>query len=263
MNEKSISFCGINASYSVQGEGEAIVFIHGFLLNKSIWNELIDLIPDYKCISVDLFGHGNTDDYSEQYTMDLQAEMVGAIMKKEGVAHAHVVGHSMGGYVALALLDLFPDMVNELTLFHSIAMADSAAAKRKRELYCRVVNNFPKEFVEAILAKLVTKNYGKKEIVEQLSEDAYKIPIPVIEKASLAMRDRPDRQEVVKEANVPVHYFIGDFDEVMDPEMQKNEALSLGASSFSSYYAGHLAQKECLEDVVYFFNEIKENKESM
>ncbi|MEG0187084.1 MAG: alpha/beta fold hydrolase, partial [Algoriella sp.] len=106
--------------YEVEGEGKSIVFLHGFLENHSIWNNLRDDLKDqYQIIKLDLPGHGNSKTYKEENTMEEMADEVITVLDELNIDKATFVGHSMGGYVATALADLYPERTENIVLLNS------------------------------------------------------------------------------------------------------------------------------------------------
>ena len=94
-----------NASiwFSVSGNGPAIVLLHGFLEDSSMWTDLASVLSKKnKVICIDLLGHGKTDSLSYVHTMEEMADTVLTVLKHLGLRKYTFIGHSMGGYVALA-----------------------------------------------------------------------------------------------------------------------------------------------------------------
>ena len=93
----------VTANVKVEGNGPAIVFIHGFGAAIDWWDEIAPtLAKDHRAIRVDLIGHGGTAAPASGYTIEQQAALVSAILDKLGVERVTVIAHSMGGEVATA-----------------------------------------------------------------------------------------------------------------------------------------------------------------
>ena len=81
MKQKSIQFKSINVSFTDEGKGKAVVFLHGFLGAKEIWKSFSEkLVKTQRVITVDLLGHGSTDCLSYVHTMEEMAEAVEAVL---------------------------------------------------------------------------------------------------------------------------------------------------------------------------------------
>ncbi len=105
----TLSYKNIRVNYTSTGKGSAIVLLHGFLENSFMWNEIIPVLSKRnKVITVDLFGHGKTENLGYIHTMEEQATMVRSLLKTLNIRKATLIGHSMGGYVVLAFAELFP-----------------------------------------------------------------------------------------------------------------------------------------------------------
>src|SRR5210317_1347779 len=90
--------------YFTEGKGTAVVLLHGFLEDLSMWDEITPALSEnHQVIKVDLFGHGETGNLGYVHSMEEQARMVRAVLSESGTGNYAVIGHSMGGYVALAM----------------------------------------------------------------------------------------------------------------------------------------------------------------
>src|SRR5690625_3946315 len=119
--------------YKQQGKGPSIVFIHGYLENGNMWDKFAEeLSEDYQSIIMDLPGHGKSKSYSDTHSMDFMAEKVNEILDELNISEALFIGHSMGGYVALAMADLFPEKVKGLILLNSSSLSDTEEKKEDR-----------------------------------------------------------------------------------------------------------------------------------
>ncbi len=135
-------FKKIKVHYTDTGQGRVIVMLHGFLGSHEVWAEFIKkLSKSYRVIAIDLPGHGQTPAIGYYHSMELLAQSVKAVLNKAGVRRYIIVGHSMGGYTALAFAELYPENVSGLCLFHSTAYADSEEKKKDRDRVIRLVKN--------------------------------------------------------------------------------------------------------------------------
>jgi len=110
----------VTANVKVEGNGPAIVFIHGFGAAIDWWDEIAPtLAKDHRAIRVDLIGHGGTAAPASGYTIEQQAALVSAILDKLGVERVTVIAHSMGGEVATALSEINPKRIERLIYIDS------------------------------------------------------------------------------------------------------------------------------------------------
>ena len=118
---------------SEKGE-KCVVLLHGYLESMLVWEEFIPLIyKSVRVITLDLPGHGISEVKGSVHTMDYLADVVSAALKALGIESAYIVGHSMGGYVALALCERHPEQVAGVVLLHSTPNPDSEEKRKNRE----------------------------------------------------------------------------------------------------------------------------------
>ena len=130
---KTTSYKNTVIHYTDQGKGTAVVLLHGFLENQSMWNTFLpELSKKYRIITMDLLGHGATECLGYVHTMEDQADMVHHVLQKLKIRKAALIGHSMGGYVTLAFAELYPNTVKGIVLINSTSRADSDERKRNR-----------------------------------------------------------------------------------------------------------------------------------
>ena len=132
--EKSLSFKNIKISYTDSGKGPVVVLLHGFLENKRMWKEIVPEVSNTnRVLAIDLLGHGQTDCLGYVHSMELMADEVLAVLKLLRIRKITIIGHSMGGYVSLALADKRPEMIRGLCLLNSTSLSDDTARKKLRE----------------------------------------------------------------------------------------------------------------------------------
>ena len=98
---------------------KTVVLLHGYLESLNVWDELTDLIKrEVRVIALDLPGHGVSEVVGEVHSMEFLADVVADVMRGQEVERATIVGHSMGGYVAMAMLERYPEMVEGIVMLH-------------------------------------------------------------------------------------------------------------------------------------------------
>lgn len=111
---------GVGLAVEEAGAPDApvLVFVHGWTCDRShIAPQVAHFSPAYRCVSVDLRGHGESDAPEQDYTIEALADDVAWICDSANVADAVFIGHSMGGTIVLALSHARPDLVRALALF--------------------------------------------------------------------------------------------------------------------------------------------------
>lgn len=188
---------GINIYYTDQGQGSALVLLHGFLENASMWHAFLpELSQKNRVICIDLLGHGQTECLGYVHTMETMAEAVEAVLQHLKIRRPILVGHSMGGYVALAFTEKNPDAVKGLCLLNSTGSADTAEKKKNRDRAVKAVKQNHKTFVRmAIVALFRPKNrtiFAKE--IKVVKKEALKTPLQGIIAALEGMKIRNDRE---------------------------------------------------------------------
>ncbi len=257
MREKTIKFKSIKVAFTDEGKGKAIVFLHGFLGAKEIWKYFSkELSKTQRVITIDLLGHGKTDCLSYVHTMEEMAEAVQAVARHLKLRKYFLVGHSLGGYVSLALAEKNPDNIKGLVMFHSSAKADNGQKKIDRGRAIKVVKRSPKVFVkEAIPNLFCTKYKPHKRGIEQSMKIAERIPKQGIIAALEGMKNRLDREIILKFAPYPVLYIIGEEDNVLPYKtLIKQSELTKKGSYLLLKKVGHMGFVEAKKET---YNAIK------
>jgi pimeloyl-ACP methyl ester carboxylesterase len=207
--------------YSDTGTGRAVVLLHGFLENRTMWNDFTPALSKGKrVVAIDLPGHGDSDCFGYVHSMELMAEAVMAVLDTLKLRKVVLVGHSMGGYVALALAELNPDRVKGLCLFFSTAHADSAERKAGRDQSIALVKQNHKSFIRVAVPLLFRPKNRKlhRDAVNALKKEALKTPKQGVIAALEGMKLRPDREVILRFCPYPVHFVIGKQDPVLPYE---------------------------------------------
>ena len=110
---------GVNLNYEVAGQGEAVVFIHGYTGSARDWaNQIAVLSPKYRAVALDLRGHGKSaaPPREEDYSIPIFTEDIWALLKMLDIKKCCLGGHSLGGFTALQFALEHPDMLAALVL---------------------------------------------------------------------------------------------------------------------------------------------------
>jgi pimeloyl-ACP methyl ester carboxylesterase len=215
--QQYINFREGKIAYSSHGKGRAVVLLHGFLGSKEIWEKTRNaLAKHFKVICIDLPGHGHSDCFGYVHGMELMAQSVKAVMDKLHYKKYVLVGHSMGGYVALAFAELFSESVRGLCLFHSSASADTEKKKHDRDKAVKVVKSNPNIYIRATIKNLFADKNVKllKKQITFATKIAGKTPRQGIVDALEGMKDRAERDIILHYADYPVQFIIGKYDNI-------------------------------------------------
>jgi pimeloyl-ACP methyl ester carboxylesterase len=231
--------------YSDIGEGEIVVLLHGYLETSDIWAGFAKkLSGKFRVISVDLPGHGLSKVYSESHTMEFMAGAVKGLLDNLNIKQIFLAGHSLGGYVALAFLELYPEMLKGYCLFHSHPFADTPVALEKREREIKIVRSGKKYLLypENISQMYAAANLDKfRENVQRSKDIASTIRDEGIIAALHGMMNRPSRLKFMEVGKVPCIWILGKMDNYIScVEVQKKVKLPPNAKVVILENSGHM-----------------------
>jgi pimeloyl-ACP methyl ester carboxylesterase len=237
--------------YTVAGSGPAVVLLHGFLEDLTMWNALQDqLKKKNRVIRIDLLGHGQTESHSDVNSMEDQARMVKAVLEELKIDKCVLIGHSMGGYIALALAELYPEKIAGLCLMNSTSLPDSDEKKRNRDRAVEAVKNNHRSFVRIAIPGLFApeNRHTYAEKVKEATEVALHMSPEGIIASLKGMKIREDRTGVFREGTYPKLMIIGRQDPALDLETLTPQTQFPGVESVT-FDDGHMSHIENREEL--------------
>ena len=255
---KNILYKNTKISYTDSGEGNAIVLLHGFLENKKMWAEYVKLFSEkYRVITIDLLGHGESDCLGYVHEMEDNANVVYEVLQSLKIEKVTILGHSMGGYVALAFAELFSENIKKLVLLNSTSKEDSAEKKLNRTRAIKAVKQNYFNFVSLAIANLFSENNRTRlaHEIEKVREQALKTPLQGIVASLEGMKIRKDREWLLHENIFPVLLILGKKDPVLNYEesLTQIEDTTAELVSFEDGHMSHIENKEELVPVLLDF----------
>ena len=200
------------------GAGRAILLLHGFPVDGSIWDEVaMPLSGQYTVLVPDLPGAGQSGAVDFKGIDDIASQLADFLVaaKYENVL---VVGHSMGGYVALSLAQQYPGLVAGVSLVHSTPEADDDDKKENRRKAIRIIEGGGKDtFIKQLIPNLFCTEF--KQTSPRKVERCVELGLG-IEAASLvgyysAMMDRLDYCNWLKNNKLPMQWIMGESDSIL------------------------------------------------
>ncbi|HAR72958.1 MAG TPA: alpha/beta hydrolase [Flavobacteriaceae bacterium] len=245
--------------YENTGNGKPLVFLHGFLESHLIWNNLRkNLEKEAQIITIDLPGHGNSENSQKVNTMEEMAEKVIEVLDELNLEKATFIGHSMGGYVACALADLFPERVENIVLINSSTLPDNEAKKNQRLKACETARKNFNALVSFSMPTLFATHHRDqfKEELKFVKEIALKTPIEGVCAALKGMRERPDRSSILYDFKGGIYIIVGMNDETVNPELFLTLIPDLPNIHLYKFDGGHMAFIENYDEVLSILKSI-------
>jgi pimeloyl-ACP methyl ester carboxylesterase len=246
-------------SFFEKGNGQAVILIHGFCETNELWNYFAtSLSKDFRVICPNLPGCGDTLLAGDNSSMEKIALELEAWMEENHLDNPIIIGHSLGGYVTLALLELMARKLKAVGLFHSTAFADDDSKKGLRD---RTVIFLNKHGVDTFVTSFVPPLFSE----DQRDEFKDEIDLAIVQAKNCslnglvalttAMRDRKDRFEILKAYSGHKLMIAG----IQDGAI-KIESSRLQKDAFTDYFelenTGHMGmieQKEKTLEIVRKF----------
>jgi 3-oxoadipate enol-lactonase len=238
----------VTLAADIRGDGPALLFVHGFPLDRSLWAHQVATLAGWRRIAPDLRGFGGTVSPDDQGSVATYADDLIGLLDRLRVARAVVAGLSMGGYVALDLVRRFPDRVAGLILCDTRADADGTEARAAREAMIALARE---QGVGAVAERLLPRVLGRTtqltqpHLVEQVREMMTRAPVSGVVGALRAMKERPDATALLSSITVPTLVVVGQEDEMTPPSVAKAMADAIPSGAMTTIAgAGHLSPLE-------------------
>ncbi len=253
-----LKYKGININYSSVGKGTAIVLLHGFLENKTMWYPFLPkLSKHHQVVTIDLLGHGETGSLGPVHSMEDMAEAVKAVLMELKIKKSLQIGHSMGGYVALAFAEKYPDELVGLCLMNSTAQADSIEKKINRDRAVKAVMKTKNSFVRISITNLFrpkNRTIFSKEL-KQVKSEALRMSVDGIAASLKGMKIRKNRTKLFRKLPCKKIMIIGKRDPVLDYDALINQVQdsSISVVEFPDGHMSHIENKEeFLTSILHF-----------
>lgn len=259
---KTIQHKNTTLAFTDTGKGTCLVLLHGFLENQKMWDAFIpELSKKNRLITLDLLGHGQTECMGYVHTMEDNAEAVAAVLSHLRIRKAVFLGHSMGGYVALAFAEMYPETMKGLVLLNSTSRADSEERKANRDRAIKAVKQNYSAFISMAISNLFSENNRERlsTIIENVKKEALKTPLQGIVASLEGMKIRIDREVLLHLTPYPKMLILGEKDPVLPFEETKDqtEATEVQLITLPDGHMSHLENTEALTTVlVNFFKTI-------
>jgi len=248
-NVQRITVHGVNLAVEERGEGPAVLFVHGYPLDRTIWREQIGALEGFRCIAADLRGMGQSDSPDLGYSMSIYAADLAALLDVLGVDEVVLCGLSMGGYVAFEFLRQWRSRVRGLVLMDSRAEADTPELRRARDAAAATARERGAGAIaDAMLPRMLAPATisRRPDVAERVRALMAKTPVAGIVGALAAMRDREESESLLPTlAGVPTLVVVGEADTLTPPNQARAMADAIPGGRLAVISgAGHLPPVE-------------------
>lgn len=238
-------------SYTDEGSDDApvIIFIHGFPLNKSMWNKQMEALKDnYRVIAYDLRGHGDSDAGNEEFSIELFVSDLLSLMNVLKIDKASLCGLSLGGYIVLNAIENYPERFDALVLSDTHCIADPPDIKEKRMKTIESIKEYGAEkYVKDSIKSLFASESFTSKIpeIEAVREMILNTTEQSLYKTILALYVREETCNMLNKIKVPVLVLVGEEDKITLPEAARFMHESIQDSTLHIIkHVGHLSNLE-------------------
>ena len=243
--------------YSIQGQGDPLVLIHGFPNDSSAWNTIVpELAKQYQVILPDLPGAGNSPLPDAVLTIEHMAASIKEVLDKEGISKAVLAGHSMGGYTAMQFATSFPEMVQGISLIHSLASGDTDEKKENRRKAIALMRKGEAEremFLKGMSQNLFAAEFAAQypEEVKRVVANGMKLSAEALSGFYQAIMNRTDKRPMLINASWPMQWIIGNEDNATPLKDALEQSHISAVNSVSIYKpCGHMSFVEMSQRLV-------------
>ncbi len=262
--ERFIKIDDVVVRYSHFGVGEeTVVLLHGYGASLEVWDDFAgQLGKKYRVITLDLPGSGfSTYGDREEISMVFMAEVTCALLQRLEVANYHLIGHSMGGAVAVALAGMSPTQIKTLTLFHSLPVGSSIKGRSSTQREIELIASGKKEMLTTINPNKGFAEANVHKCADAIEEKLEQFMLTDDEALIATLKgllNCPDRTEVLQQCTYPVLFVFGDSDpyislEVLDVIGERLPSAQVVTIANSAHHAFIEKRDEVLEVVDVHF----------
>jgi len=258
-----INHKNVQVRYTSTGKGKAVVLLHGFLENLGMWNAIVpELAKKNRVITIDLLGHGESENLGYIHTMQDQVQLVKAVLNHLRLRKYILIGHSMGGYVALAFAESYSDTIKGICLMNSTAIADTKEKRINRDRAIEAVKQNHKTFIRISIPNLFSednRSVFKSEIL-QITNSALEISPQSIIATLEGMKIRKNQTKLLKSSSYPKLLILGKKDPVLDVDSLRKQVkdANIKLVEFPDGHMSHIENRKELINTLQYFVKICE-----
>ena len=214
MKEKFLMAGSTALHIADSGVGEkCVVLLHGYLESMYVWDDFAPLLtPSVRVITVDIPGHGISEVKGEVHTMEMVADVLHEMLKSLEIERVTMVGHSMGGYVALAFCARYPEQLDGLVLLSSTPNPDTEAKRENRRREIALVRAGKKDTLARVAPEAGFAEQNRRRLrsyIDDLTECVHITEDDGIVALLGGMMERVDQNEMLRKSAVPQLFILG------------------------------------------------------
>ena len=235
-------------NYKLVGNGKPVIFLHGFLESLEMWKSLNLKRFHFQSILIDLPGHGKSESLTDEISILAMAKEVEKTLSALNLEAVAIVGHSMGGYVALEMAKRNPK-IEKVVLLNSSFWEDSEKKKSDRNRVIEVVKKNKNRFISEAIPGLFANASEHQPFIQNLIQSAQKMSEKSVIDATIAMRDRPNSLAIAKKLGSNLKIIQGEKDQVipMSEMIEKSKNLKADLSILAE--VAHMSHVESIGDL--------------
>ncbi|MFT5581016.1 MAG: pimeloyl-ACP methyl ester carboxylesterase [Psychromonas sp.] len=224
-----------------------LVLIHGFLESNTMWDYL-NLEKHFNCFRFELPGHGKAK-YKPNTTINLSEVALdfNKWLAKNNIEYFDILGHSMGGYVALEM-SKNKGFKGKVILLNSNFWCDSAQKKKDRERVANIVVENKKLLIETAIPNLFSDKNKYQDEIDSLIQEATSIRADAIAAASISMKNRQDHSETVRQLSYRLLFVQGELDKIMPKSVSIKQIGNMEIAYECISNAGHMCHVEATNE---------------
>jgi 3-oxoadipate enol-lactonase len=239
---------GTTLAVDIRGDGPALLLVHGFPLDRTLWAHQVATLAGWRRIAPDLRGMGSSDVPADGYSIAAYADDLVHLLDRLQVTRAVVAGLSMGGYVVFDLWRRYRDRIAGVILVDTRADADSAEGRAGRDAMIQLAQA---EGSRAVAERMLPRVLGRStqqtqpNLVDQVREMMARAPVTGVIGALRAMKERPDATPLLPTIDVPALVVVGQEDELTPPSAARALTDAIPSAAMTVIPgAGHLSPLE-------------------
>lgn len=256
-----IQLNGVSLSYRDEGAGLPILFVHAFALNQSMWDaQVAALSSNFRVITLDLRGHGDSDAPAWFYTMEQLAEDVAALMDHLSLPRVILAGLSLGGYVLFSFYRGFKGRVIGLILADTRSQSEpSEGVKNRFEMAQLATREGPSSVADVMIPKLLcrTSLLTRVDLIKKVRGMIQSTPVAGILGGLMGMALRPDATGLLPQITCPTLILVGEEDPLTPPNEARIMAERISNATYvtipSAAHLPNMEQEEAFNAAVLKF----------